>query len=79
MIRLSNIFLFFPVMELGFTAREARIGMRACQGNVAAATEFIMKRRQVCGVLYQVQVDVHNALVTFFRTTCLLKKSCACA
>lgn len=34
------------LMELGLTAREARIGMRACQGNPAAAVEFIMKNRQ---------------------------------
>ncbi|XP_076460084.1 NEDD8 ultimate buster 1-like [Babylonia areolata] len=34
------------LMELGFSAREGRLGMRACQGNVAAAAEYIMKQRQ---------------------------------
>ncbi|KAL8580117.1 hypothetical protein ACOMHN_061231 [Nucella lapillus] len=34
------------LMELGFTARETRLGMRACNGNVSAAADFIMKRRQ---------------------------------
>ena len=37
-------------MELGFTAREARLGMRACQGNMSAAAEYIMKQRQVSAV-----------------------------
>ncbi|KAK7113138.1 hypothetical protein V1264_012483 [Littorina saxatilis] len=34
------------LMELGFTPQEARLGMRACDGNVAVAAEFIMKQRQ---------------------------------
>lgn len=34
-------------MEIGFSPREARLGLRACQGNVERAAEYIMKERQV--------------------------------
>lgn len=38
----------FAVMEMGFTSREARLGLRQCEGNVQLAVAYIMKRREVC-------------------------------
>lgn len=35
------------LMILGFTEREARLGLRACQGNVEEATIHISNQRQV--------------------------------
>lgn len=35
------------LMILGFTEREARLGLRACQGNVEDATIHISNQRQV--------------------------------
>lgn len=42
------VFFFLTVVEIGFTIREARLGLRTNQGNVEKAAEYIMKDRQVC-------------------------------
>ncbi|KAK7498565.1 hypothetical protein BaRGS_00010225 [Batillaria attramentaria] len=34
------------LMGIGFAPREARLGLRACQGNVDRAAEYVMKERQ---------------------------------
>ena len=36
------------VMTMGFTAQEARLSLRACNGSVPLAVSHIMKKREVC-------------------------------
>ena len=37
----------FVVLLMGFTESEARVGLRACQGDSTSAVEYITQRRQV--------------------------------
>lgn len=63
------------LMTLGFTEREARLGLRACQGDLQEAAFHISSRRQVtlrlCFVLDLMWVQI-SALAGFnFVTMCL--------
>ena len=37
----------FIVLLMGFTESEARLGLRACQGDSTSAVEYITQRRRV--------------------------------
>ena len=45
----------FAVLIMGFTESEARLGLRACQGDTTLAIDYITKRRRV-SVSYRVQL-----------------------
>ena len=52
------------LMSLGFSEREARLGLRACQGDIQEAAMHITNRRQVNPQCIQVntqrrQVNTH--------------------
>ena len=39
--------IYITVMSMGFSEGEARLGLRACEGNVQNAVAHIIKRREV--------------------------------
>ena len=43
-------------MEMGFSQQEARLGLRACDGQVEAAVAHIMKRKQVEILSYHIHI-----------------------
>ena len=43
----EQYFLYITVMSMGFSEGEARLGLRACEGNVQNAVAHIIKRREV--------------------------------
>jgi len=49
-IHLYMYLFFLVVMTMGFTQREARLGLRASAGNIDQAVQHIMQRKEVRGI-----------------------------
>ena len=50
---INNCFVIFSVIAMGFSATEARIGLRACQGDVTLAVDYITRQREASFYSYR--------------------------
>jgi len=41
------VYIYIAVMMMGFSQQEARLGLRACNGDIQQAVSYVMKRKEV--------------------------------